>query len=66
MVKTYDSIIPDNLCQDLIRIFESSKKDHEYVNEDYCPCFTQLNVNRLSPSIVKILVPFVQQVYLSI
>ena len=63
MVKTYDSIIPDNLCQDLIRIFESSKKDHEYVNEDHCPCFTQLNINRLSPSIVKVLVPFVQQVY---
>ena len=63
MVKVFDNIIPDKLCQDLIRVFESNKSEQEYINEDYCPCFTQVNVNQISTSIVKVLVPFVQQVY---
>ena len=63
MVKVYDNIIPDRLCQDLISKFENNKSKQEYINEDHCPCFTQLNINHLSTSIVKVLVPFLQKVY---
>ena len=63
MVKVFDNIIPDKLCQDLIRVFESNKSEQEYINEDYCPCFTQVNVNQISTSVVKVLVPFVKKVY---
>ena len=63
MVKVYDNIIPDKLCQDLIRVFESNKSEQEYMNEDHCPCFTQLNLNQVSPTIVRTLIPYLTQVY---
>ena len=63
MVKVYDNIIPNVTCKRLLDLFEKNKEHQEYINEDYCPCFTQVNVNQISTSIVKVLVPFVKKVY---
>ena len=65
MVKIYDDTIPANLCKELIEIFERSKQDQEYVNSDHCPCFTQLNVYRISSgqAILKVLIPYMHKVY---
>ena len=63
MVKIYDNIIPKNICEILITTFEGNKKYQEYINDNNCPCFTQVNINEISKSIVKIIIPFVEQVY---
>ena len=63
MVKVYDNIIPGATCKRLLDLFEKNKEHQEYLNEDYCPCFTQLNLNQLSLDIVRSLVPYVQKVY---
>ena len=62
MVKVYDNIISDKICQLLISIFETSK-NLEFVDDDNCPCFTQLNLNHSSRNIVKSITPFVETVY---
>ena len=54
MVKVYDNIIPDKLCQILIAAFESCK-DQEFIDDDNCPCFTQVNVNHASRGMVKLI-----------
>ena len=48
MVKVYDNVIPDKACKSFIDLFENNENHQEYINEDYCPCFTQLNLNQLS------------------
>ncbi len=63
MVKVYDNIIPDKICEILITTFEKNKKEHEYVNDNNCPCFTQVNVNTISENIVRIVTPFINKVY---
>ena len=63
MVKVYDNIIPGVTCKKLLDLFEKNEEHQEYINEDYCPCFTQLNLNQLSSDIVRSLVPYVQKVY---
>ena len=63
MVNVYDNTIPDKICRDLILLFEKNTEEQEYVDKDHCPCFTQMNLNRLSNGIVKLLTPIVQQVY---
>ena len=63
MVKVYDNIIPGVACKRLLDLFEKNKEHQEYINEDYCPGFTQLNLNQLSSDIVRSLVPYVQKVY---
>ena len=44
-----------------------AKKDdethQEYIDYNGCPCFTQLNLNQLSPDIVRTLIPYPAQVY---
>ena len=62
MVKVYDNIIPDKLCQILITAFEGCK-DQEFVDDGNCPCFTQVNLNHASRSMVKLITPFVEQAY---
>ena len=62
MVKVYDSIIPDKLCQILISAFQSCK-DKEFVDDNNCPCFTQVNLNHASRSMVKLITPFVETAY---
>ncbi len=63
MVKVYDSIIPDVFCAELIALFENSLEQHEYINNNYTPCFTQLNINDYHPNCVKNLVRFTRKAY---
>ena len=62
MVKVYDNIIPDKLCQILISAFEGCK-DQEFVDDNNCPCFTQVNLNHATRSMVKLITHFVETVY---
>jgi hypothetical protein len=63
MVKVYDNTIPDELCKILIKLFEDNIKHQEYFNEDSCPCFTQVNINKISLKIVNNLIPYLADVY---
>ena len=63
MVKVYDNVIPDNACKSLINLFEYNKKHQEYINDDHCPCFTQININKISTNIVRGLIPTLQKIY---
>mgnify|MGYP001252157583 CR=1 FL=1 len=63
MVKTYDNILPDNICEYLIDLFETNKQHQHFINHDNCPCFTQVNINQISPDVVRSLIPFVVDVY---
>ena len=63
MVKVYDDIIPDKICEILISTFEKNKEKHEYIDDNNCPCFTQVNVNTISKNIVRIVTPFIKKVY---
>ena len=63
MVKVYDNIIPNNLCQNLIEIFETNLQHQHFINDNNCPCFTQLNLNQVSSDTVRSLIPFLAEVY---
>ena len=63
MVKVYDNIIPDNFCQNLIEIFETNVQHQHFINDNNCPCFTQLNLNQVSSDTVRSLIPFIADVY---
>ena len=63
MVQVYDNIIPVEICEELISIFENSEDKQEYMNNNYKPCFTQLNLNQHFPNLVKSLVQITQKVY---
>jgi len=63
MVKIYDNIIPDSLCETLIKLFENNIQRQEYLNKDNCPCFTQVNINKISLKIVNNLIPYLQKIY---
>ena len=45
MVRDYHAL-PDDLCDALIKLFEHDVKNHERVENDSKPCFTQLNLNQ--------------------
>ena len=62
MVKVYDDIIPVEVCEELITIFEGSE-EQEYINNNHKPCFTQLNLNQYYPDFVKSLVWFTRKAY---
>ena len=63
MVKAYDNILPDNICKNLIDLFETNIQHQHFINHDNCPCFTQVNINQISPDVVRSLIPFVVDVY---
>ena len=63
MVKIYDNILPENISQRLIELFETNKQHQQFVNHNNCPCFTQLNVNQVSPDTVRFLAPCVVELY---
>ena len=63
MVKVYDNVIPSKACKSFIDLFENNETHQEYIDYDGCPCFTQLNLNQLSPNIVRSLIPYLAQVY---
>ena len=62
MVKVYDNILAEEVCSELIALFESSS-DQEYINRNHTPCFTQLNINRYHKDWVKRLVVFTRKAY---
>ena len=64
MVKIYDNILPENICQRLIELFDTNKQHQHFVNHNSCPCFTQLNLNQLSQNIVQSLIPYLAEVYI--
>jgi len=63
MVGVYDGIIPSNICTSLINLFEDSSDCHEFINENYKPCFTQMNINSNYPELVRELVNFTRLAY---
>ena len=63
MVKVYDNILEDDVCSDLIALFENSSDQQEYINNNHTPCFTQLNINDYHPNCVKNLVRFTRKAY---
>ena len=63
MVKVYDNIIEDDVCVELIALFENSSDQQEYINNNHTPCFTQLNINDYHPNCVKNLVRFTRKAY---
>ena len=63
MVKVYDNIIPENVCQKLIELFETNVQHQHFINHNNCPCFTQLNLNQVSSDTVRLLIPYLADVY---
>ena len=63
MVKVYDNILPENICQRLIELFEANKKHQHFIDNDNCPCFTQVNLNMISTDTVRFLIPYIADVY---
>ena len=63
MVKAYDNILPDNICKNLIDLFETNTQHQHFINHDNCPCFTQVNINQISSDVVRSLIPYVVDVY---
>ena len=63
MVNVYDNTIPDKICRDLILLFEKNTEEQEYVDKDHCPCFTQMNLNRVSEWYCKTSYSYCKQVY---
>ena len=63
MVKIYDNIIQDNVCQNLIKLFETNKQHQHFVDHNSCPCFTQVNLNMVSTDTVRSLIPYIAKVY---
>ena len=46
------NILPTNLCDYLINVYESDKDNRERVDNESKPTFTQLNLNRYHRKIV--------------
>ena len=63
MVQVFDHVLPEDLCYNLIQLFENTEEHQEYLNKDNKPCFTQLNINNSNPDIVPFLVKYVQKTY---
>jgi hypothetical protein len=63
MVRLYDNVFSSQLCAGLIDLFEGMSEQHEYINEDHKPCFTQLNLNQHRIAVVRDLVVYVKAVY---
>ena len=61
MVRQYDDVIPDSYCKELISIFENSSSK-EFIDDDYKPCFTQINLNRENIDMVRRMIPIVKGV----
>ncbi len=62
MVRTYDNVLPNKLCENLIKLFDSSEH-REYVNNNHKPCFTQLNLNQYHGDFLSLLIPYVAKIY---
>ena len=63
MVKVYDNILPNDICKNLIDLFETNVQHQHFINHSNCPCFTQVNVNQISTNVVRSLIPCLVEVY---
>jgi len=63
MVKAYDNILPNNICENLIDLFETNIQHQHFINHNNCPCFTQVNVNQISTDVIRSLIPYIADVY---
>ena len=63
MVKAYDNVLPKNICENLIDLFEKNIQHQHFINHNSCPCFTEVNVNQVSTDIVRSLIPYLIDVY---
>ena len=63
MVKIYDNVLPDDICRNLIDLFETNIQHQHFVNHNNCPCFTQVNLNQESSDTVRSLIPYISDVY---
>ena len=63
MVKAYDNVLPKNICDNLIDLFEKNIQHQHFINHNNCPCFTQVNVNQISTDIIRSLIPYLSDVY---
>jgi len=52
MVPYSYNILPINLCDYLINVYETNSDNHERVDEESKPTFTQLNLNRYHPKVI--------------
>ena len=57
MVHNYQ-ILPDDLCDALVELFENDVQHHERVDNESKPTFTQLNLNKHHAKIVPTLVEY--------
>ena len=57
MVRSYQ-ILPDDLCDALVELFENDVQHHERVDNQAKPTFTQLNLNEHHAKIVPTLVQY--------
>ena len=63
MVKAYDNILPSNICENLIDLFETNIQHQHFINHNNCPCFTQVNLNQISTDVIRSLIPYIADVY---
>ena len=61
MVRHYD-VVPESYCKKLIEIFENSS-NQEFINNDYKPCFSQVNLNKETPEMVRQIIPIIKCVH---
>ena len=62
IIKIYYNKITDKHIKIKITAFEGCK-DQEFIDDDNCPCFTQVNLNHASRGMVKLITPFVETAY---
>tara|TARA_Y100001963_G_scaffold149254_1_gene228399 strand:+ start:760 stop:1290 length:531 start_codon:yes stop_codon:yes gene_type:complete len=55
-------VLPDELCDALIELFENDSKHHERVDYQFKPTFTQLNLNQHHGKIIPTLLEYVLEV----
>ena len=62
-LKVYDDALSNSVCNSIIDIFEKNPDHQQHIDNNKCPCFTQVNINEISGNIVQFLIPFVKEVH---
>jgi hypothetical protein len=45
-IHVYENSLSDNICDELVSFFEKNSSEHEYIDEQGCPTFTQFNLTK--------------------
>jgi len=61
MVRHYD-VFPESYCKELIKIFENSS-NQEFINNNYVPCFRQVNLNKENLEMVRQIIPYIRDIH---